>query len=225
MKTFWISAAAFRRRCSITEVKELARLFSRVVDAKSPYTDEHSQRVARIARQLAVEFGLNGIELEQIEIAGRLHDIGKLRVSEDIIEKPGSLTPGERATMHRHSYDTFRILNRVFADSKIPIWAGFHHETLRGDGYRLTMTSVTVGSRSNGSMGPKPRISSAMSETETIAHLARKGEFFGSEASPQPIPRRDDAAVPRLPFRGVSGQCSGSNTPGWRSWTQDIIVC
>ncbi|MDO9270742.1 MAG: HD domain-containing protein [Methylobacter sp.] len=119
----------------IAAIKELARLFSRVVDAKSPYTDEHSQRVAHIARQLAMDFGIKGYELEQVEIAGLLHDIGKLRVSEDIIDKPGSLTPEERATMHRHSYDTFRILQRVFDDSKIPVWAGFHHETLLGDGY------------------------------------------------------------------------------------------
>ncbi len=116
-------------------LKELARLFSRVVDAKTPFTDEHSQRVAHIARQLAADFGIEGYELEQVEIAGLLHDIGKLRVSEDIIEKPGSLTPTERATMHRHSYDTYRILRRVFGDSKIPIWAGFHHETLTGEGY------------------------------------------------------------------------------------------
>jgi putative nucleotidyltransferase with HDIG domain len=119
----------------IPALKELARLFSRVVDAKSPYTDEHSQRVAQIARQLAVDFGIKDYELEQVEIAGLLHDIGKLRVSEDIIDKPGSLTLEERATMHRHSYDTFRILQRVFEDSKIPVWAGFHHETLLGDGY------------------------------------------------------------------------------------------
>jgi putative nucleotidyltransferase with HDIG domain len=122
-------------RLDIPELKELARLFSRVVDAKSPYTDEHSQRVAHIARQLAMDFGVEGYELEQVEIAGLLHDIGKLRVSEDIIDKPGSLTPEERATMHRHSYDTFRILQRVFEGSRIPVWAGFHHETLIGDGY------------------------------------------------------------------------------------------
>ncbi|MCK9397074.1 MAG: HD domain-containing protein [Methylobacter sp.] len=119
----------------IPALKELARLFSRVVDAKSPYTDEHSQRVAHIARQLAMDFGIEGYELEQVEMAGLLHDIGKLRVSEDIIDKPGGLTPEERATMHRHSYDTFRILQRVFEGSRIPVWAGFHHETLLGDGY------------------------------------------------------------------------------------------
>ncbi|MGR8931050.1 MAG: HD-GYP domain-containing protein [Gammaproteobacteria bacterium] len=115
--------------------RELARLFSRVVDAKSPFTEQHSERVALVARQLAEDFGITGQELEQVEIAGLLHDIGKLRVSEDIIEKPGKLTQDERACMQRHSYDTFRILQRVFADTKIPIWAGFHHENLLGKGY------------------------------------------------------------------------------------------
>lgn len=115
--------------------RELAHLFSRVVDAKSPYTEEHSERVALVARKLAEDFGITGQELEQVEIAGLLHDIGKLRVSEDIIEKPGRLTPDERACMQRHSYDTYRILQRVFAHTKIPVWAGFHHENLRGEGY------------------------------------------------------------------------------------------
>lgn len=118
-----------------TAQRELARLFSRVVDAKSPYTEQHSERVALIARQLAADFGIAGQELEQVEIAGLLHDLGKLRVSEDIIDKPGRLTATERASMQRHSYDTYRILQRVFADSKIPVWAGFHHENLRGEGY------------------------------------------------------------------------------------------
>ncbi|PPD35664.1 MAG: phosphohydrolase [Methylomonas sp.] len=115
--------------------RELARLFSRVVDAKSSYTEQHSECVALITRQLAIEFGIAGQELQQIEIAGLLHDIGKLRVSEEIIDKPGKLTADERACMQRHSYDTYRILQRVFADTKIPIWAGFHHENLRGEGY------------------------------------------------------------------------------------------
>lgn len=116
-------------------LREIARLFSRVVDAKSPYTEQHSERVAQIARHLAMDFGISGDELERVEIAGLLHDIGKLRVAEDIIDKPGPLNAAERACMNRHSYDTFRILHRVFGDSKIPMWAGFHHENLRGEGY------------------------------------------------------------------------------------------
>lgn len=123
--------------------RELARLFSRVVDAKSTYTEQHSERVALIARQLAIDFNISGQELEQIEIAGLLHDIGKLRVSEDIIDKPGKLTANERASMQRHSYDTFRILQRVFTHSKIPVWAGFHHENLRGEGYPFHSSDIS----------------------------------------------------------------------------------
>ena len=123
--------------------RELARLFSRVVDAKSHYTEQHSERVALIARQLAADFNISGQELEQVEIAGLLHDIGKLRVSEDIIDKPGKLTVDERASMQRHSYDTFRILQRVFAHSKIPIWAGFHHENLLGEGYPFKTNGIS----------------------------------------------------------------------------------
>jgi len=123
--------------------RELARLFSRVVCAKSHYTEQHSERVALIARQLAADFNISGQELEQVEIAGLLHDIGKLRVSEDIIDKPGKLTVDERASMQRHSYDTFRILQRVFAHSKIPIWAGFHHENLLGEGYPFKTNGIS----------------------------------------------------------------------------------
>ncbi|QPK64244.1 HD domain-containing protein [Methylomonas sp. LL1] len=123
--------------------REVAHLFSRVVDAKSPYTEQHSERVALVARQLAREFNISGRELEQVEIAGLLHDIGKLRVSEDIIEKPGRLTADERASMQRHSYDTFRILQRVFAHTNIPVWAGFHHENLRGEGYPFKTSGLS----------------------------------------------------------------------------------
>lgn len=124
--------------------RELARLFSRVVDAKSPYTEQHSERVALVAKQLAQDFGLGGSELAEVEIAGLLHDLGKLRVSEDIIDKTSRLTEDERACMQRHSYDTYRILQRVFSDSKIPMWAGFHHENLLGKGYPFKSHGISL---------------------------------------------------------------------------------
>jgi len=127
-----------------SELKEIARLFSIVVDAKSPYTKEHSMRVGLLARCLAENFGFRADDLEEIEVAGFLHDIGKLRLSEDIIEKPGKLTPEERACIHRHSYDTYRILQRVFVDGRIPIWAGLHHENLLGEGYPFRTTGLEL---------------------------------------------------------------------------------
>jgi putative nucleotidyltransferase with HDIG domain len=117
------------------EALAIAGLFARTVDAKSSYTLEHSTRVARIARHLAAVCGIKGEQLDQIEIAGLLHDIGKLRVPEEIIDKPGALTGQERAFVMRHSYDTGRILKKVFPGQPIADWAGMHHENLLGTGY------------------------------------------------------------------------------------------
>ena len=76
----------------IRDALAIAELFSHTVDAKSSYTLDHSTRVARIARHLATACGIKGENLDKIEIAGLLHDIGKLRVPEEIIDKPGPLT-------------------------------------------------------------------------------------------------------------------------------------
>jgi len=113
----------------------VARLFARTVDAKSNYTLEHSIRVARIARFLGQASGAGSDTLDQLEIAGLLHDIGKLRVPEEIIDKPATLTREERALVTRHSYDTGHILRKVFPDLPIARWAAMHHENLLGTGY------------------------------------------------------------------------------------------
>jgi HD-GYP domain-containing protein (c-di-GMP phosphodiesterase class II) len=127
--------AAPVRELANGDVMALARLFARVVDAKSHFTHEHSLRMAAVARHLYACCGAGSDALDMIEIAGLLHDIGKLRVPDEIIEKAGELTPAERALICRHSYDTFRILSRVFPDMPIARWAASHHENLRGTGY------------------------------------------------------------------------------------------
>lgn len=134
---------------SACEMRDLAVLFSRVVDAKSHYTDDHSRRVAAICRHLAAAMGRQGEALVMIELAGLLHDMGKLRVPDEIIEKPGVLTRDERAYIARHSYDTYRILMRIFPDTPIPRWAGSHHENLLGLGYpfRSSADEIDLESR------------------------------------------------------------------------------
>lgn len=123
------------RLLSMRDTLDIANLFARVVDAKSAYTHDHSRRVAKIARHLAEREGRSGEALDLIEAAGLLHDLGKLRVPDFIIEKPAPLTREERALITRHAYDSFRILQNVFSGTPIAYWAGAHHENLLGTGY------------------------------------------------------------------------------------------
>jgi len=117
------------------ELKQLALLFARVVDAKSPYTMEHSLGTARLARFLAERAGLAIETCEKIEVAGLLHDLGKLQVPDEILDKPGTLTREERAMIQRHSFETYQILHRIAGLEDITIWAAYHHETPDGRGY------------------------------------------------------------------------------------------
>lgn len=127
----------------------IAELFARTVNSKSRYTLEHSTRVARIARFLGECSGFRGEHLDQLEIAALLHDIGKLRVPETIIDRPGPITDQERAIVKRHSYDTGRILRRVFPGLPIAGWAEMHHENLLGSGYpgRLDAQQIPLEAR------------------------------------------------------------------------------
>ncbi|MCY7378009.1 MAG: HD domain-containing protein [Gemmatimonadaceae bacterium] len=79
----------------------VCRAFADIIDAKSPFTYNHSTRVADVARELAAECGLDAAEQRRIYRAGLLHDIGKLGVSNSILDKNGPMTPDERAPMRR----------------------------------------------------------------------------------------------------------------------------
>lgn len=129
-----------QRRCEPAplppgRLRELAGLFAYVVDAKSPFTAQHSSGVANLAAHLARKAGLSQEQVEKIEIAGLLHDIGKLRIPDEILEKPGPLSDRERRLMHRHSFETYQVLRRIEGLSEIALWAAYHHETTDGMGY------------------------------------------------------------------------------------------
>lgn len=130
-------------------MKQVAELFATVIDKKSPFTNRHSKSVAGVALHLAVALGFNSEELTLMEIAGLLHDLGKLSVPEEILEKPGSLTTDEFAIIRQHSYYTYQILKSAGVPSPIPQWAAFHHEKPDGSGYpfHLDGSKLSKGSR------------------------------------------------------------------------------
>jgi putative nucleotidyltransferase with HDIG domain len=116
-------------------LNQLALAFAEVVDAKSPWTYQHSTGVADIAVGIAEVLGYPSDELRVVRRMGLLHDVGKLGVSNAILDKPAKLTGEEFAVLKRHTYFTQEILGRVQGFSKHASIAAAHHEKLNGLGY------------------------------------------------------------------------------------------
>ncbi len=113
----------------------LARLFSRIIDFRSRFTATHSSGVVATAETLARLAGSTEQERQTVMIAGYLHDLGKLAVPSEILEKPARLSDKEFNMMRRHTFYTYRILDRIGALELVKICASFHHERLEGSGY------------------------------------------------------------------------------------------
>ena len=114
---------------------EVAKAFAEIIDSKSPFTYQHSTNVAKYARATAYELSFEKHEVRVLNRAALLHDVGKLGVSSQILDKDGPLTPEERTEMQKHPLYTWEILRRVGAFSAFARTAALHHEKLDGSGY------------------------------------------------------------------------------------------
>jgi HD-GYP domain-containing protein (c-di-GMP phosphodiesterase class II) len=128
---------------------EVTRLFSHIIDCRSRFTANHSSGVAAVAERLAESAGFSRHERGMIEIAGYLHDLGKLAVPTAILEKPGRLTAQEFNIVRKHPYDTHRILDAVAGLGTVVQWGALHHECMNGAGYpfRRSRENLPLGSR------------------------------------------------------------------------------
>lgn len=125
-----------------TEVMEkLALTFSKIIDYRSPFTATHSRGVGKVAYHLAKLAKLDEQKATKIKIAGYLHDIGKLGMSSEIIEKNAQLSDEEFSDIRAHSYFTHLILSEIPAISDIAAWASAHHEKRDGTGYPYHLTN------------------------------------------------------------------------------------
>ncbi|CAH1570299.1 3'3'-cGAMP-specific phosphodiesterase 1 [Vibrio jasicida] len=133
-----------QKQLSIEDLTSLGLFLARIVDAKSSFTYQHSQKVAELSRYLAKKMGLDEHEQEMIFIAGLVHDIGKLKTPDELLHKEGPLDKQEYTRIKRHTIDTELALHKVFPNAKIAEWASNHHERLDGSGYPYHKTAEAL---------------------------------------------------------------------------------
>ncbi|WP_319002349.1 HD-GYP domain-containing protein [Quatrionicoccus australiensis] len=128
---------------------DIAAAFGQVVDSKSPYTSGHSARVALYTDLIAEEMGLSAERRRWLKRGALLHDVGKLGVSNSVLDKPGKLDAEEWEAVKAHAMYTETILARIAAFSELAVVAAAHHERLDGKGYPrgLLADEITLETR------------------------------------------------------------------------------
>ncbi|MEW6086951.1 MAG: HD domain-containing phosphohydrolase [bacterium] len=128
---------------------DLANLFSQIIDFRSHFTASHSSGVSAVSEELARLAGFSPGECRMMKIAGLLHDLGKLAIPTEILEKAGKLTPDEFNVIRSHTFYTYRSLESIRNLELINSWASFHHERLDGQGYpfHISGDDLSLGAR------------------------------------------------------------------------------
>ena len=117
------------------EIKAIAEFFAKIVDYKSPFTTAHSLGVAGKAKTMAEYYGWDADKTIRYYLAGAMHDIGKVVIGNEILEKPGKLDQWEYSVMKDHARASLQILGDIEGLEDITEWAANHHEKLDGSGY------------------------------------------------------------------------------------------
>ncbi len=133
----------------IKDMLGLSEVFARIIDFRSKFTATHSRGVAASAESIAHLVGMSEEECRLIRLAGYLHDLGKLAVSKEIIEKKGALTPMETNIMRAHPFYTHATLQAIAEFDILNTWASLHHERINGTGYpfHLRGEELPLGAR------------------------------------------------------------------------------
>lgn len=134
---------------SLEELIDLTGIFANIIDFRSPFTARHSMGVAAVAEKLAKLVGFSENECKMMQVAGYLHDLGKLAVDTNILEKPDVLGMEEFNQIRSHTFYTYRTLQVIKGFRTINTWASLHHERLDGTGYpfHLKAPDIPLGSR------------------------------------------------------------------------------
>jgi HD-GYP domain-containing protein (c-di-GMP phosphodiesterase class II) len=122
---------------------------NQLLDLKDLGTGVHSTRLAELALRVAAELGVSDKEYRDIEVAAVLHDIGKIGIPDEILNKPGTLTPAEMLQMQKHSEYGWAILRAIPGFERASLLVLHHHERIDGAGYPASLKGdeIPIGSR------------------------------------------------------------------------------
>jgi HD-GYP domain-containing protein (c-di-GMP phosphodiesterase class II) len=182
------------------EMKELmvgmTRSLTAAIDAKDPFTLGHSERVARIATEIARGLGMDEVERADIYLAGLLHDIGKIGIQDYILRKPGSLTKEEYEHVKQHVTIGFSILSDVRAIRNLLPGVLYHHENYDGTGYPDGLRGDAI---------------------PLLARILAVADAYDSMSSPRPY--RD-----ALPFKEVEARLQEGAGTQWDPKVVDALL-
>lgn len=127
----------------------LLQSLTTIIDAKDPYTAGHSERVARIATLIAKQMGLSADQVGDVFLAGLLHDVGKIGIRDEVLQKPGKLTREEYEEVQQHPLIGDRIVASIKPFERLRAGVRHHHERYDGNGYpdRLAKEQIPLAAR------------------------------------------------------------------------------
>jgi len=176
------------RDLSLGAIRSLAS----AIDARDPCTRGHSEQVARLSVLLAQELGWQGADLEMLEFAALLHDVGKIGIPDAILKKTEPLTRDEWNSIHLHPYQSAQMVKPVEPLQRIVPWIYHHQERWDGSGYpdglkgeRIPLASriIAVADAFNAMTTDRP-YRKAKSREEAIEELRRRA---GTQFDPQVV--------------------------------------
>jgi len=162
------------------------------VEMRDPFTAGHQRRVSALACAIARELGFTAEQIETMRIAGLLHDIGKISVPSEILNRPGNLSEAERSIIRTHAQTGYEILKEIEFSAPVALIALQHHERLDGSGYPQGLQSEDII--------PEARILAIADVVEAMASHRPYRPALGVETALKEVMlhrgvRYDDAAV------------------------------
>lgn len=136
-------------KLSLNQILDISEIVSHIIDFRNPFTATHSKGIATISSKLAEDLSFSDQDVKIMEIAGYFHDIGKMILPLNLINKKGKLNKKEWALMKSHTYYSYYVLENINEIPKLKEWAAFHHEALNGKGYpfRVDENKLSIGAR------------------------------------------------------------------------------